>query len=60
MASLGTFILLATFVVAAYAAVAYRRQEARESGFTCATRAETLSEQYGVNTPALRQSRPAD
>ena len=59
--------LVAAIDAAAYAAVAYRRQEARESGFTCATRAETLatraetlSEQYGVHTPALRQSRPAD
>ena len=41
---------------AAHAAVAYRGKDLRGSALGCSTRAQTLAEQCGASTPALRQA----
>jgi DNA-binding CsgD family transcriptional regulator len=41
---------------AAQAALAYRRQDKRGSALGCSSRAGTIAEQCGVNTPALRRA----
>jgi DNA-binding CsgD family transcriptional regulator len=49
--------LVAAIDAAAYAAIAYRRQDLRGSALGCSTRAEALAERCGgASTPALRQA----
>jgi DNA-binding CsgD family transcriptional regulator len=49
--------LVAAVDAAAQAAIVYRRQDLRGSALGCVARADSLAEECGANTPALRQAR---